>query len=96
LISLLEQAQSNAIIARLHTPPTVVSMIIAAHDSDFSTLEITTRSSAKAFPSALRTKRSAIQTKTNAEGPARAKVPPLRRRSDGRSTKNVQIARTKK
>jgi LSD1 subclass zinc finger protein len=64
---------------------------------DFSTLEITTRSSAKSLPSALRAKRSAIQTKNNQEGPARAKVCTFNSVTNCfRSMKNAQIARTRK
>ena len=63
---------------------------------EFSTLEITTRSCAKAFPSALRTKRSAIQTKINQEGPARAKAFNVIHISDHRSMKSVQTARIRR
>jgi len=63
---------------------------------DFSTLEITTRSSAKAFPSALKAKRSAIQTKNTQQGPARAKVSLSLSRANRRSTNNVRIVRTRK
>ncbi len=64
---------------------------------DFSTLEITTRSSAKSLPSALRAKRSAIQTKNNQGGPARAKVFTSKSWSNCfRSMRNVRIVKMRK